>query len=53
MLEGWKKFYYKDKFLCGYTLLGEGEDEEENTKELLAHENKINASDIIVKIVFE
>ena len=37
--EEWKVFTRNGKELCAYTIRGEGEDEEEATKRLLAYEN--------------
>ena len=39
-------FYYGDKQLLCYSLQGEGEDEREETIQLLAYENDIPAEDI-------
>ena len=48
--EPWKVFYYGLKELGAYTIFGEGRDEEQATKELLASELKVKPSDIEVKI---
>lgn len=43
-------FYLNDKLLAKYDLLNEFYGEREDTIELLAYENKVACSDIIVKI---
>lgn len=43
-------FYLNDKELAKNDLLNEFYGERENTIELLAYENKVDCSDIIVKI---
>ena len=48
--EPWKVFYYGLKELGAYTIFGEGGEEEQATKELLASELKVKPSDIEVKI---
>lgn len=44
--ELWKVFRRHRKELFAYTIRGEGEDEEEATKALLAYENNCKPSDI-------
>ena len=48
--EPWKVFYYGLKEIGAYTIFGEGGEEEQATKELLASELKVKPSDIEVKI---
>lgn len=49
-MEQWKVFYINGKEVCAYTLYGSFAGEEQATKELLASENGVNISDIIVTI---
>ncbi len=44
----WKVFTRNGKELWAYTILGEGEDEQEATIELLAYENRCRKSSIHV-----
>lgn len=48
MKEPWKIFTNNGKELFAYTIRGEGEDEEECTKQLLAYENDCHPDQIHV-----
>ena len=51
MKRKWVVFYYEDKELLRYTLLGEGENEREETIKMLAWENDIPENEIEYAII--